>query len=96
MLRCADDSYYIGHTDELEKRILQHQSGDLGGYTATRRPVDLVFTQEFSSREEALAAELQVKGWSRKKKKALVHGDWAQLSRLAQRRTPFRPFRARS
>jgi predicted GIY-YIG superfamily endonuclease len=49
-----------------------------------------VFTQEFASREEALATELQIKGWSRKKKEALVQGDWAEMSRLAQRRKPFR------
>ena len=90
MLQCADRSYYVGHTDELEKRVLQHERGECGSYTSTRRPVRLVFTQEFASREEALAAELQIKGWSRKKKEALVRGDWAEMSRLAQRRKPFR------
>ena len=91
MLQCADDSYYVGHTNDLEQRILQHQTGDLQGYTATRRPLRVVFTQEFPSREEALAAELQIKGWSRKKKHALVRGDWSEMSRLARRRHPFRP-----
>ena len=90
MLQCADRSYYVGHTDELEKRVLQHERGECGGYTSTRRPVRLVFTQGFASREEALAAELQIKGWRRKKKEALVQGDWAEMSRLAQRRKPFR------
>ena len=90
LLQCSDRSYYVGHTDELEKRILQHQGGELGGYTSTRRPVRVVFTQEFASREEALAAERQIKGWRRKKKEALVRGDWADMSHLAQRRTPFR------
>lgn len=90
MLQCADRSYDVGHTDELEKRVLQHEAGELGGYTSTRRPIRVVFTQEFASREEALAAELQIKGWSRKKKEALVRGDWAEMSRLAQRRKPFR------
>ena len=90
MLQCADQSYYIGHTDELERRLLQHERGELDGYTLTRRPVRVVFTQEFASREEALAAERQIKGWSRKKKEALVRSDWAEMSRLAQRRKPFR------
>ena len=90
MLQCADRSYYVGHTDELEKRVLQHDRSELGGYTSTRLPVRVVFTQEFPSREEALAAELQIKGWSRKKKEALVRGDWADVSRLARRRKPFR------
>ncbi len=90
ILRCADQSYYVGHTEDLERRILQHSSGQLGGYTATRRPVQAVFTQEFASRAEALAAELQIKGWSRKKKEALIRGDWSEVSREAQQRTPFR------
>ncbi len=90
MLHCADRSYYVGHTDELEKRVLQHERGELGGYTSTRRPVRVVFTQEFASREEALAAERQIKGWSRQKKEALVRGDWAEVARVAHRRKPFR------
>ncbi|MBI1814771.1 MAG: GIY-YIG nuclease family protein [Deltaproteobacteria bacterium] len=90
MLQCADQSYYVGHTDDLEKRISEHERGELRGYTSTRRPVRVVFTQEFLSREEALAAELQIKGWTRKKKEALISGDWAEISALAQRRTPFR------
>ena len=90
MLQCANQSYYIGHTDDLQKRISEHESGGLSGYTSPRRPVRVVFTQEFSSREEALAAELQVKGWSRKEKQALISGDWAEISALARRRTPFR------
>ena len=90
LLQCADQSYYVGHTDNLEQRIGEHESGGIGGYTSTRRPVRVVFTQDFSSRAEALAAELQIKGWSRKKKQALIRGDWAELSVQAQRRTPFR------
>jgi len=66
ILRCADDSYYTGHTDDLERRLAQHHNGEMGGYTATRRPVELIFSQECVSREEALSAELQIKGWSRK------------------------------
>jgi predicted GIY-YIG superfamily endonuclease len=91
MLQCADGSYYVGHTDDLERRLAQHQTGEMDGYTATRRPVRTVFTQEFRSRAEALAAELHVKGWSRKKKEALMQGDWAEVKRLAQRRKPFGP-----
>ena len=53
MLHCTDQSYYVGHTDELEKRVLQHERGECGGYTAPRRPVRVVFTQAFASREEA-------------------------------------------
>ncbi|TLY22376.1 MAG: GIY-YIG nuclease family protein, partial [Nitrospirae bacterium] len=83
MLCCADDSYYTGHTDSLEKRMAEHQSGECEGYTSSRRPVRLVFSQEFPAREEALERERQIKGWSRRKKKALIRGDWAEVSRLA-------------
>ena len=83
MLRCADESYYVGHTDNLEQRVGAHHAGTLGGYTTTRRPVVLGWSQEFFTREEALAAERQVKGWSRAKKDALIRGDWKQIQRLA-------------
>src|SRR5215510_8818533 len=85
ILRCADGSYYTGHTDNLEKRIAEHQAGEVQGHTSPRRPVTLVFAQEFPSREEALACERQIKGWSRKKKEALMQGNWAEVSRLAHR-----------
>jgi len=79
VVRCADDSYYTGHTDNLERRIGQHNLGEISGYTQTRRPVTLMWCQDFGSRQEALAAEFQVKGWSRRKKEALAREDWADL-----------------
>ena len=91
ILRCSDGSYYTGHTDGLEHRLAQHETGEYPGYTSSRRPVTLVYTQEFSTREEALGAESQVKGWSRAKKEALAQGDWQGLSALAVRRTPDAP-----
>ena len=84
ILRCADDSYYTGHTDNLERRIGQYQAGECEGYTATRRPVVLAWSQECVTREEALSAEMQIKGWSRNKKEAMMRGDWAEVSRLAK------------
>ena len=86
LLRCADGSYYASHTDDLTRRFGQHQSGECSGYTATRLPVDLVWSQEFVTREEALAAEQQIKGWSRAKKEALISGDWGRVSALAKKR----------
>jgi predicted GIY-YIG superfamily endonuclease len=83
MLRCSDGSYYTGNTDDLEKRVAEHQTGEISGYTSTRRPVELVFDQEFATREEALSAELQIKGWSRKKKEAMIRGDRKEVQRLA-------------
>jgi predicted GIY-YIG superfamily endonuclease len=86
MIQCGDRHFYVGHTDDLEIRIAQHQQGTFRGYTSTRRPIHLVWSAEFPTREEARAAELQVKGWRRDKKLALIRGDWAAISALA--RTP--------
>ncbi len=86
MLRCSDDSYYTGHTDDLEKRLSEHRRGEPKCYTSRRRPVELVFTEEFPSRVEALETERRIKGWSRAKKEALIAGDWEEISRLARAR----------
>jgi predicted GIY-YIG superfamily endonuclease len=88
ILHCADNSYYTGYTDNLEKRIVEHQTGEIEGYTSTRLPVTLVFADEFPTREEALTREWQIKGWGRKKKEAMMRGDWAEVSRLACRKRP--------
>ena len=85
ILKCRDASYYTGHTDNIEMRIEQHKQRHFPDcYTASRLPVELVFTQPHTTREEALAAERQIKGWSRKKKEAMMRGDWQEVSRLAQ------------
>lgn len=79
ILKCHDGSYYTGHTDNLEKRIAQHHIGLLECYTESRRPVELVFSQECGTREEALRAEFQIKGWTRRKKEALIQQNWKAL-----------------
>src|SRR5439155_24112641 len=84
ILRCSDGSYYVAHTDDLEHRLAEHQRGAIPGYTHKRRPVALVFADEFGSRVEALERERQVKGWSRAKKEALIAGNWTRLRRLTQ------------
>jgi putative endonuclease len=90
ILRCADGSFYVGTTRKhLEERVAEHNTGVLGGYTATRRPVTLVFAEQFERIADAIAAERQVKGWSRSKKEALAGGDWATIQRLSERRKPF-------
>jgi len=86
LLRCNDGSYYAGHTDNLDVRMAQHQSGLLGGYTAERLPVALVWSENLPTREEALFAERRIKGWSRAKKEALIAGDWYRISMLARNR----------
>lgn len=86
ILRCADGTYYTGHTDDLERRIGQHQAGTYPGYTHDRRPVELVFSEDFVDRIDALERERQVKDWSRKKKEALIRGDWRAVSDAARSR----------
>jgi len=89
ILRCSDNSYYTGHTDNLEQRIAQHHQGYFPTcYTYKRRPLELVFSQDFVTREEALTSEQQIKGWSRKKKEAMMRGDWVEVSRLAKSPIP--------
>ena len=85
MLRCSDGRYYVGHTDDLERRVAQHQHGEVPGFTKTRRPVALVWSENFPSRAEALEVERQLKGWRREKKEALIDGDWADISALAKK-----------
>ena len=78
MLKCADGSYYVGTArNGLDIRLAEHNSGLLGGYTASRRPVSLVFSEHFERITDAIAAERKIKGWSRAKKEALIAGDWS-------------------
>ena len=97
MLRCADGSYYVGTAREgVEKRLAEHNAGTFGGCTSKRRPVSLIFSQHFPLIAEAIAAERQVKGWTRSKKEALIHGDWSRISALAHRRSAHPSRRAAS
>jgi putative endonuclease len=85
ILRCADGSYYVGSTrTSLEDRLAQHNARSFGGYTARGRPVELVFQQDFDRITDAIAAERQLKGWTRAKKEALIRGDFARLLALAK------------
>ena len=80
ILLCADGLYYTGHTDNLDYRIGQHQSGLIEGFTSSRLPVRLMWSQDFTTRYEALDAEMRIKKWSRAKKEALIRGDWKAVS----------------
>jgi putative endonuclease len=88
MLRCADGSYYVGSTvgPDLEKRVAEHQSGVFPGYTYSRRPVELAWSEQFDRITDAIAAERQLKGWAKAKKEALVRGDWSRIRHLSRRR----------
>jgi len=84
ILKCCDDSYYIGHTDDIDRRISEHQLGLCSGYTSRRLPIDVVYVATFSSRIEALLAERQLKKWTRAKKEAFINNRYDQLVFLAK------------
>ena len=83
ILQCSDGSYYVGYTDNIEARIAEHKAAKYAGYTSSRLPVKVVYVQFFGSRDEAIIAERQIKGWTRKKKEALIRQDWRQLVYLS-------------
>jgi predicted GIY-YIG superfamily endonuclease len=85
ILRCADGSYYTGHTTNLEKRIAEHQASEGSDWTKHRLPVELVFSQEMPDKDEAFLAEQKLKNWSRAKKEALIAGNWDLLKWLAKK-----------
>lgn len=88
IVRCADRSFYIGTTrTSLEIRIAQHNAGTFPGYTSTRRPVELVYSQWFERITDAIESERKLKRWSRAKKEALIRGDMASLHSLAKRKS---------
>jgi putative endonuclease len=88
MLKCSDASYYVGSAtgDDLSVRVAQHQAGTYQGYTWSRRPVQLVWSEHFDQITDAIAVERQIKGWSRAKKEALINSDWTTVRQLAKRR----------
>lgn len=84
ILKCSDNSYYTGVTNDIELRFSQHQSGKFPeSYTYKRRPVELVFFYLFNDIIQAIAFEKQVKGWSRKKKEAIINDNWDKLKELS-------------
>ena len=82
VLKCADGSYYTGHTDNIETRLSQHQLGQ-SAYTSTRLPVAIIYSDMFYDRDTAFRAERRIKAWSRAKKEAMFLGDWQEVGRLA-------------
>ena len=85
ILECADGSYYVGSTKDLEQRTLQHQNGTGAQYTSRRLPVKLVYSEEFEHISEAYFREKQVQNWSRAKREALIQGKNDLLPELAKK-----------
>jgi putative endonuclease len=85
ILSCNDNSFYIGITNNLEKRYIEHQRGlDKNSYTYSRRPLLLEFSQEFNDVLQAIYFEKKIKGWTRAKKQALINGEWDMLKILSE------------
>ena len=85
ILQCSDGSYYTGITNDIERRFYEHSNEFTpNSYTFTRRPLKLVFTEYFQDVNHAIGFEKQVKGWSRKKKEAIIKGNWDKLHGLSQ------------
>jgi putative endonuclease len=82
ILRCSDESLYIGHTDNLDERVIRHRKGRASEFTARRRPVVLVYSEVHESLKSALKRERQLKGWTRAKKEALIAKDLKKLKGL--------------
>jgi len=91
ILKCVDYTYYTGSTKNLKKRLWEHQNGEGANYTRKRLPVELVYFEEYSRIDEAFYREKQVQGWNRKKKEALIRGDYDMLPALA---TAYRDLKA--
>ena len=95
ILRCADDSYYVGSTSDLEHRLEAHQAGHYGGYTSHRLPVKLVWSCDFPTEHDAFLTERQIKGWSRAKKEALIRGDLDDVHEIVRKERLVREARKR-
>lgn len=85
MLKCNDGTYYTGSTKYLKKRMEQHQTGEGANHTKQRLPVELVYYEEYDRIDEAFYREKQVQGWTRKKKEALINGEFDKLPELAKK-----------
>ena len=85
ILLCADNSYYIGLTNDMVRRLKDHEQGGYPRcFTFERRPVRLEYYETIPFLKEAVAREVQLKKWSRKKKEALIQRDYHRLRQLAQ------------
>jgi predicted GIY-YIG superfamily endonuclease len=88
IVKCRDDTYYVGSTWDLEGRIWEHNHSPNGAvYTRRRRPVTLVWDTDFDSIEEAFLFEKRIAGWRREKKEALIRGDYDALPELSRRKS---------
>jgi putative endonuclease len=86
ILKCSDNSYYTGSTSNIDKRLSEHHLGFIKGYTKSKRPLKLVFSEHFGNPRDAVSAERQIKGWSRAKIEALINSDFDLLIELSKKK----------
>jgi len=86
ILRCSDNTFYVGSTWDVERRLAQHEQGEAANYTRSRRPVALVYVEEYTRIDDAFRREKQVQNWSHAKRQALIDGDVAALRALSRGR----------
>jgi putative endonuclease len=84
ILLCSNGQYYTGSTNDIERRLVQHQEGEGSNFTRKHLPVKLVYLEEFDRFDEAFHREKQVQGWSRKKKEALIKIQYDKLPELSK------------
>jgi putative endonuclease len=84
ILLCSNGHYYTGSTNDLERRLIEHQNGEGANFTRKHLPVELVYYEEFDRIDDAFYREKQVQGWSRKKKEALIKGENNTLHELSE------------
>jgi predicted GIY-YIG superfamily endonuclease len=85
ILKCADGSFYTGHTNNIIERLCRHNAGRGPKWTACRLPVELAYQEHHENEESAVKRENQIKKWSRSKKKALIQGNAEKLKSLSKR-----------
>ena len=85
ILECSNGKYYTGSTNNLERRIAQHQNGEGANFTKRHRPVELVYFEEYERIDLAFYREKQIQGWGRKKKEALINNENEKLPLLAKK-----------
>lgn len=86
ILRCSDDSFYVGSSHDIEQRVKAHNDGKATSFTRSRRSVSLVYSEECKSKVLALHRERQIKKWSRAKKEAIISEDIERLKQLSKHR----------
>jgi putative endonuclease len=90
ILKCNDDSFYTGFTNNLDRRLYEHNAGlSKDSYTCDKRPVELVWYEMFTEPTQAILIEKKIKGWSRRKKQALIDEDWDKLVKYSKNYTDY-------